>query len=260
MSLRSISILRHTFLKHTNMKFTTFSKAFRTISLTTLLTVMVGTNIQQSAQAEFRGADSALMPCSEAYFADVDYMYYDFESIGVSAEQLEEIKKLSAPISEEMTRIPTEVNMFAVELDAPVGYVANKVNGEEIAIPPEIERALYAESFAANEKPEETRKRVNELNKKYGQYATFGQQLTLVFSSEQTRRYSDLIRQNNAIVASVLTEEQKQKFRDLRTGETCNVNYSAAEMGLGSIVVEVGERPELDARLREDTTGAIFFR
>lgn len=237
------------------MKLTFFSKTLRMIGLTASLTLIASTNIHQTAQAQL-GVESALMPCSEAYLADVDFMYYNVESVGASAEQLEEIERITAPILEEMESIPAEIDIFAVEFDAPTGYVANKVNGVAVEIPPEIKQAMNRDNTYPY-----SREKVKTLNERYGQYATFGQQLTLVFSSEQTKRYSDLLRELNALTASVLTDEQKEAYRlPYISNGSCYVNYSFADMGFGSIVVEVGVRPELDARLREDTTGATFFR
>ncbi len=238
------------------MKLAFLSKALRTIGLTASLTLIVSTTLHQTAQAQFGVSEQGLMPCSEAYLTDPDFMYYGVESVGASAEQLEEIERITAPILAEMESIPDEINMFAVELDSPIGYVANKVNGVAVEIPPEIEQAINRDNAYPY-----SREKVKTLNEKYGQYATFGQQLTLVFSSDQTKRYSDLLREFNTLTGSVLTDEQKQTYLEPYTSNgSCNVNYSFADMGFGSIVVEVGQRPELDARLREDTTGAIFFR
>jgi hypothetical protein len=80
------------------MKLTSFSKALRTIGLAASLTVIVSTNIHQTAQAQLGASDSALMPCSEAYLADPDFMYYGVESFGASAEQLDKIERITAPI------------------------------------------------------------------------------------------------------------------------------------------------------------------
>ena len=40
----------------------------------------------------------------------------------------------------------------------------------------------------------------------------------------------------------------------------CYVNEGLIGMGILTQVVEVGNRPDLDARLRADTTGATFFQ
>ena len=54
-----------------------------------------------------------------------------------------------------------------------MGYFINKVNGKEVSIPPSIRRTIDQE-MNRNPSPENCR-RVAKLNKKYGQYATFGQ-------------------------------------------------------------------------------------
>jgi hypothetical protein len=243
------------------MKRTFFSKTIRTIGLTALLTVMVGANVQQVAQAQLGVVGEAYMPCSEAYFSDPDFMYglqgsEEFLDLLRQRGQLAQFEQDQKPILDALEAIRDEITVFYVELDAPIGYVANKVNGVDIEIPPEIEQAMQ-EGMAYPY----SREKVKVLNEKYSEYATFGQQLTLLYSPDQAERMTELLREDTAIVTSYFTPEEKQEYRDLISSDgVCNVNYGFVDMGISTVVVEVGERPDLDARLREDITGATLFK
>ena len=243
------------------MRFTSFSQTIRIIGLTTIITAVAGVFVQHTAQAQFASWGNAYMPCSEAYFSDLDFTY----SLQGSLEFLERLKQHGQfeayeqalrPVLAEMDAINASVEIFAVELDAPIGYVANTVDVTPVEIPPEIERSIQEDMSYPY-----SREKVRMLNEKYGQYATFGQQITLVYSSAQTLRMHELIRERNAIAVSYLTPEEKQEYRSWSSSrEHCAVNTGFADMGIGTITIEVGQRPDLDSRLREDTTGAIFFR
>ncbi len=155
-----------------------------------------------------------------------------------------------------MDALNASITVFTSELNSPIGYVVNNVNGVAVNIPPEVEKSIQEDMYYAS------REKVKLLNDKYGQYARFGQQITLLYTPAQTLRAQEILRENNAISASYLTPEEKQEYRDFITSQgSCTVNYGLADMaGLGSITITFGQRPDLDARLREDTTGATFFR
>jgi hypothetical protein len=242
------------------MKQTVFSKTLRTVGLTAMLSVMIGSNVQQTAQAQLVYSGEAYMPCSEAYFSDPDIMYasgsFDLFARLREIGQFEQFQQIAKPIMDEQNAILDELTTFYVALDAPVGYTPKEVNGEAVEIPAEIEQAIHKDMTYPH-----SREQVEMLTEKYGQYATFGQQLSLIFSSAQAQRYHELGREYNALVNSYVPEEQKQLYRELVSENApCSVNYAFVDYGINSIVVEVGQRPELDARLRADTTGATLFR
>ena len=199
------------------------------------------------------------MPCSEAYFSDPDLTYFPLTDDSLNALKqrglVKEYEQAIKPLLDEQVAIKDSITVFAVDLDAPIGYVAKEVNGVAIEIPAEIEQAIQKDMAYPY-----SREKVKALNEKYGQYATLGQQITLVYSSAQTLRMREISRELNTIAASYTTPEEKQASRDLVTSMGyCGVNEGIAGMGILTIVVEVGQRPDLDARLREDMTGATFF-
>jgi hypothetical protein len=242
------------------MKLTSLSKTVRTISLITILSAIEGMSLVQTAQAQAIPAGKPGSVCSDAYFANPDYMYTP-----VTEKQRKAVSEFGGNPArmKRMERIWAKSNTFSVALDAPVGYVAKVVNGKPVAIPSKLAKEMYDAAFNANRYPKATRKRVVELNQKYANYATFGQQLNLIFSPEQIRENTKIIREFSAYTASVMTSEQRQKERD-------GMRASAKQMGmcpaLGNpdqmryVVIQVGARPDLDKRLREDTTGATFFK
>jgi hypothetical protein len=68
---------------------------------------------------------------------------------------------------------------------------------------------------------------------------------------------------SDAYLASVMTPEQKQAERDMvRTGAKqmgmCPALFNPDSMTYATL--QVGVRPDLDRRLREDKTGTIFFK
>lgn len=253
------------------MKPTFLSKTIRSIlgtrgyaiGLITILSAIQGTSIVQTAQAQAIPAGKPGSVCTDAYFANPDYMY-TFTPEMQNQQQKAALARLDGPARIKRQKdIWARSSTFSVALDAPVGYVAKKVNGKPVAIPAKLTKEMYDAAFNANRDPKATRRRVAELNKKYAAYATFGQQINLIFSPEQIRENTKMIRESSAFIAAVMTPAQKQAERD-------NIRASAKQMGMCPalsnpnlmtyVTLSVGKRPELDRRLREDKTGATFFK
>jgi hypothetical protein len=246
------------------MKLTALSKTIRTIALITILSAIQGTSIVQTAQAQAIPAGKPGSVCTDAYFANPDYMY-TFPPEMQSKQQKAALEKLDGTPArfKRQKDIWARSSTFSVALDAPVGYVAKKVSGKPVAISAKLAEEMRDAAANANRDPKATRRRVAELNKKYGAYATFGQQINLIFSPEQIRENTKMIRESTAFIVSVMTPAQKQAERDM-------VKASAKQMGMCPalsnpaqmtyVTLEVGQRPELDKRLREDKTGATFFK
>ncbi len=243
------------------MKQTSLSKTVRTIGLMTILSAIQAISIVQTVQAKAIPAGKPGSVCTDAYFENPDFMY----SAQPGKRQQEAIDKFgSDPVRmKKQQNIWAKSNTFSVALDAPVGYVAKTINGKPIAIPAKLEKEMYNAAFTANRDPKTTRRRVVELNQKYAKYATFGQQLNLIFSPEQIRENTKMTREFSAYTASVLTPQQKQRERDMiRAGAKqmgmCPALFNPDSMRY--VVIQVGARPELDKRLRADKTGATFFK
>ncbi len=234
------------------------------IGLISILSTIQGTTIVQTAQAQAIPAGKPGSVCTDAYFANPDYMY-TLPPGKLQKQQEAALGKLDGTPAriKRQKDIWAKSSTFSVALDAPVGYVAKKVNGKPVAIPAKIAKDMYWAAFNANRHPKGARTRVAELNQKYAKYAIFGQQINLIFSPEQIRENTKMTRESSAFLAAVMTLEQKQAERDM-------VKASAKQMGMCPalsnpaqmtyVTLEVGQRPELDKRLREDKTGATFFK
>ncbi|MGI8932786.1 MAG: hypothetical protein ACR2FS_01805 [Phormidesmis sp.] len=256
------------------MRPTFLLKATSAVGLIVLLCTTLSTGVQRTAKAQTAESVQAGAACLDAYFENPNYSYFyptdwSFDDPGwanilpadLSEEQRRAIVQASAVALSNREAVTAEVNTFSVELDAPFVYIANEVNDVAVEIPLEIKEAM--DEAVNYQDGVDRREQVKMLNGKYGQYATFGQQITLVFSPEQAKRVADGFREYNAKVKNILTEEQKQATRDLEgselvgAGVACEPIYGFDDDG--TIVVETGQRPELDQRLREDTSNSTFF-
>jgi hypothetical protein len=243
------------------MKLTSLSKSVRTIGLITLLSAIQGMSMVQTAQAQAKPQKSSA--CTAAYFDDPGYMYnppYD------KLKALEKVRSASPKYQEQFKRaekMMEEITTFSAPLDSPMGYVIKKMNGKDVSIPPNIRRAI---DQGVNRAPtNENRKRVAELNKKYGQYATFGQNITLILSPEQQKERVQETYEYLADLAAIMTPEERKAERDRAMAAPVADGYCSPgalfrpEM-YQTLTIDTGRRPDLDKRLREDKTGATFFK
>jgi hypothetical protein len=229
------------------MQRTSLSKSVRTIRLITILSVIQSISLGQTAQAQAIPAGKPGSTCSDAYFANPDFMYSSLPP-GKQQDTIDKFSNDPAQVKR-VNAIWAKSTTFSVAPDAPVGYIAKKVNGKSIAIPTKLAKELFDAADNARLDPKTTRKQVAELNQKYAEYAIFGQQLTLIFSPEQIKENTKMTREYSAYIASVMTPEQKQKERDM-------IRAGAKQMGMcpalfnpnsmRSAQLEVGRRPDLD--------------
>ncbi len=211
----------------------------------------------KTAQAQANPNAGAV--CTAAYFDDPGYMYNP-----VTNQQIAAVSKFDRNPEriKSNERMMAEITTFSAPLGSPMGYVINKVNGNEVSIPPKIRRAIEQGTriYSKNNRP-----RVAELNQKYGQYATFGQNITLMLSPEQQRERVKETYASLAYIKSVLTPEQRQAQQDQVTasaidGGGCSPGALFRPDMYQSLTIDIGTRPDLDKRLREDKTGATFFK
>jgi hypothetical protein len=239
------------------MKLTALSKTVRTIGLITLLSTIQGMGMLKTAQAQANPNAGAV--CTAAYFDDPGYMYNP-----VTNQQIAAVSKFDGNPEriKRFDRMMAEITTFSAPLGSPMGYTINKVNGKEVSIPPKIRRAIEQGTriYSKNNRP-----RVAELNQKYGQYATFGQNITLMLSPEQQQERVKETYASLAYIKSVLTPEQRQAQQDQVTasaseGGGCSPGALFRPEMYQSMTIDTGRRPDLDKRLREDKTGATFFK
>jgi hypothetical protein len=239
------------------MKLTALSKSVRTIGLITLLSTIQGMGILKTAQAQENVNAGAV--CTAAYFDDPGYMYNP-----VTNQQIAAVSKFEGNPErvKRIERMMAEITTFSAPLGSPMGYVIKKVDGKEVSIPPKIKRAIDQgiRIYSKNNRP-----RVAELNQKYGQYATFGQNITLMLSPEQQQERVKETYESLAYIKSVLTPQQRQAQQDqvtasLADGVGCSPGALFRPNMWESVSIDTGTRPDLDKRLRDDKTGTTFFK
>jgi len=239
------------------MQLTFLSNAVRTLSLIGMLGAIEGMSLVKTVQAQANPPNpQAKSVCSAAYFDNPGYMYNP-----VTETQWKAVDKfqLDPDRMKKGNDTLATITTFSVALDAPLGYVVNKVNGKPVPLSPKIEQAIKREMF--RDPSNDNRRRIAELNRKYGKYATFGQNITLLLSPEQQKESAKGTYEFLAYIASVLTPQERQAERDRVTaaGE-CSPSSLFKPDIWRSVTVDTGTRPDLDKRLREDTSGNTFFK
>jgi hypothetical protein len=202
----------------------------------------------QTAQAQAKPQKSSA--CTAAYFDNPGYMYNPSEK---AQKAREKVRSASPKLQEQFKRaekMMDEITTFSAPLDSAMGYVIKKVNGKE----------------GVNRAPtNDNRKRVAELNKKYGQYATFGQNITLILSPEQQQERVQETYEYLADLAAMMTPEERKAERDRAMAAPASDGYCSPGALFRpdiwkSVTIDTGRRPDLDKRLREDKTGATVFK
>jgi hypothetical protein len=242
----------------TDMQLTSLSTTIRTIGLIAILSAIQGMSLVKAAQAQADPNAGAV--CTAAYFEDPGYMYQ-----AATPQQEEAINRYSQDPDriKRSERMMAEITTFSAPLDSPMGYVINKVNGKEVSIPPAIRRAM--DQGINRDSTKDNRRRVAELNKKYGQYATFGQNINLILSPEQVKEQDQDIYDLLAYIKSLLTPQQQKEQRDraiaapIKDGH-CSPGAIFRPNTFLTRSIDTGKRPDLDKRLREDKTGTTFFK
>ncbi len=247
------------------MKLTLLSKSVRTIlgtrgyaiGLITILSTIQGMNMVKTAQAQANINSGNV--CTAAYFDNPGYMYNPSQK---QQKDLSASPKYQAQYKR-VEKMMGEITTFSAPLDSPMGYVIKKVNGKEVSIPPNIRRAI---DKGVNRAPtNDNRRQVAELNKKYGQYATFGQNIVLMLSPEQQKERVKETYEFLADLAAIMTPKERKAERDRAMAAPVADGYCSPgalfrpEM-YQTLTIDTGKRPDLDRRLREDKTGATVFK
>jgi hypothetical protein len=232
------------------MKLILFSKSIRTIALVTMFSAIQGISLVNVAQAKPKTT------CTAAYFDDPGYMY------NPSFEKEKKLMKSAEMIArgQRSDSMIATITTFSAPLDSPMGYVVNKVNGKPVTIPPKIKQAIDRAVLVGPS--QSSRKRVAELNQQYGKYATFGQNITLIPSAAQQKQLIDDTYATLADFAAAMTPQERQAERNERMamGECSPDSLFNPKRGDMTFTIDTGTRPDLDKRLREDKTGATFFK
>jgi hypothetical protein len=239
----------------TAMKRISLFQSVCTVSLITMMATVQAMSLVKAAQAN----PTAGSTCTATYFDNPGFMYSP-----ATQQQMDAVEKFEqSPDRVKKWSSHTDgITTFSVALDAPMGYAINKVNGKPITIPPKIKQAMDRAVFV--DPSQNSRKRVAELNQKYGKYATFGQNITLILSPEQRASAIKMSYESIAYIKSLMTPQQQKEQRDAITAlgdcsRSALLDPNNPETWR-TVSIDTGVRPDLDRRVREDKTGATFFR
>jgi hypothetical protein len=207
-----------TLLESTTMKRTSFSKSVRAIGLMAMLSVVVATTLQQPIQAQSKvqaKTPTACVPLPEGGF------FYDFQGIKFSPKQEVASRKIQA-----------KLDVKSNDLFKRIRKIVKPDGALEVFIPGEVSDKIRAEINKAIDEKERpgvsTAKRVEELTKKYGQYATFSISPQLAFTPEQLAERDQHNRDYEVEMLSIMTPKQQKIYRAnlvIKRGfEACDTN------------------------------------
>ncbi len=205
------------------MKLTSLSlsKAVRTLSAMVFLSVIVGTTVQQSAQAQNQlqaQAESATNACS---IASAQAPESAFDGVNLSAEQFAAYDAVMKKHDEEVSPRLTARGKILIKPNA----VVNFFQKQGVEIPPQLQETIANE--AGSSKPDQ----IDSLNAKYGQYGTFLPQRTLIYSQELFEEFKKEEQVLLSQILAVMNPEQQQKYQQnqeafRRINEACGDSSS----------------------------------
>jgi hypothetical protein len=205
------------------MKLTSFSKSVRAIGLMATLSVVVVTTLQQPIQAQSKvqaKTPTACVPLPEGGF------FYDFQGLEFSPKQQVELKQISDTVNLRSEALSKRLRKVMSK-----GYLVTEVRDKvDDKIRKEIDEAA-SDATAVDGKVDP--KKVKNLNKKYGQYATFYIEPKLVFTQAQIAERNKITSDMEDQIMSILIPEQKKVFRAnlvIKRGfEACDTNWNKAD-------------------------------
>ena len=187
----------------TAMKLTSLSKSVRSIGLMALLSVVVGSLVQQSVQAQNQAQLKAPVTCNLQL---KNGFFYEFQDIKFTPKQEATYRKISATMKQ---KADAQVKNVRTEPrpDASVDVVFKEGITDKIAL--EISEASTA--MGSRNLPPKEQMRL--LTEKYGQYATFFQTPTLRFTPQQIAAKEKMNRDFEAQMMSIFTPQQRKVYR-----------------------------------------------
>jgi uncharacterized surface protein with fasciclin (FAS1) repeats len=187
------------------MKLTYLSKTARTLTLTTLLSIMVGTSVQQSAQAQAPSAINpalkiACVPLAKGEFA------WAFKGIDLSPQDVAAYDKLEKAFSKKLAELDRDVPKEVLLNQPPAVWFKGQVS-----------EALSKEIMAAYDTMLRDNvpfpKMAELLTKKYGQHAEFPLNERGLFTPEQIAVWDGVEREYFEQIASAFPPAKQKLFR-----------------------------------------------
>ncbi|KAM3100612.1 hypothetical protein ACKFKF_11325 [Phormidesmis sp. 146-12] len=195
------------------MKRALWSKSLRTLSLMTMLSVVVGSIVQQSAQAQNRTQPKASVDCNPQFR---NGFFYDFQDIKFTPKQEATYRKIQAKGKKEAMEFMKNVQTEPMP-DSPVDFamkgVSDKDEPEITAARDKIGREIINAQTALRRGNLPPKEQLRVLTEKYGQYATFFQASRLRFTPEQIADREKRQRDFEAQMMSIFTPQQQKVYR-----------------------------------------------
>jgi hypothetical protein len=222
------------------MKRTSFSKSVRTIVLMVLLSAIVGTSVQQSAQAQNKAQTqpaTACVPLPQGQF------FNEFEGLTFSREQDRDFRKIAAEgkkrsqaLSKTFREVDSSDGGFIIEENPGTSYI-------------KMQEILKAEAALERDKVPKAQQ-IRLLTQRYGRYAKFTRAKNLAFTPEQIETGQKIWRDREAQTMAILLPEQQKIYREklaiLRGIEACE-KPSPFSPRMGSVYRTVdGKRVSVD--------------
>ena len=207
------------------MKISSLSKAVYTLSMMVLLSVMAGTPLQQSAQAQ-----SEAKPKVACITLPQGKFFNEFEGMTFSREQDKAYQKIRAARNQKYKALSKTFR----EVDLPdgsFGYAPKPGTSDQ-----KMEEISNADTALLQAGVPNARRR-KLLTQRYGRYAEFSASRDLVpFTPEQLATGRKIWRDSEAQTMAILTPEQRKMYQAqlviLRGLEACAPNtYTSPRMG-----------------------------
>ncbi|MBE9012399.1 hypothetical protein IQ250_19560 [Pseudanabaenaceae cyanobacterium LEGE 13415] len=199
------------------------TKSLRTLGLMAMLTVIVGTSVQQSVQAQTR-SQNRTQPQAPVRCVQPKNFFFELQGIKFTPRQEAAYRRITAQGKKEANEFMKNVRT-EVDPNAPIDQIVYK-QGITEKIVQEIRDAQAA--MTRTKVP--PREQLKLLTEKFGQYAEFYQTPRLRFTPEQIAAREKRTRDREAQVMAILTPQQQKVYRSnlviKRQIEACDTDKS----------------------------------
>ncbi|RUT10323.1 hypothetical protein DSM106972_008180 [Dulcicalothrix desertica PCC 7102] len=208
------------------MKLTFLSKTVRTLGLMTLLSVMVGTSVQQSVQAQTQSTADFLeqsKACDRAMKEDGEemdggYFFDDFKGLNLTDQQKKAYEVLDAQAEAKRA----EIYKGSISVADPAAILSFS-SSPGVSVPPDVQAAIQ-EALNSNPKMDQEAA----LNQKFGKYGRFIGSYITYFTPEQETQLSQIGKDFYSQVQDLMTPEQQPQYSKnlaarLRINAACDV-------------------------------------
>ncbi|MGG6266353.1 hypothetical protein ACQ4M3_08605 [Leptolyngbya sp. AN03gr2] len=198
------------------------TKSLRTFGLMVMLSAMVGTSMQQSAQAQTRSQNRTQPKAPVSCVPLRNGFFFEFQGITFTPEQEAAFRRFSAELSRKSEAQLGPIQTETMK-DTSVDVAVKEGVGREID---KVWKEITDMMSAMAQKKVPADQQVELLTKKYGRYATFSLPQRSRFTPKQIAIKDKLNREFEAQMMSIFTPQQQKVYREnlviKRGREACN--------------------------------------